>query len=862
VISFLLGVLAGVVVAAAGASIGTARRRWNEAALWRTAHRGRRAVRSLLSIELDLDGRNPFGRGRLNRLAESFRARTGTAHPDSHGAEEVKGAEALLKHLADHRARAYLIKSESGFGKTVLGMTLSLLGTRAGLTPVYVDFADTNTENPLEKVENLLRSMRGKRDGAPPRGRPLFIIDALNETVAPYRLCERLAQRKSELDRLNAKFLFLFSFRHPSYPGRVRQALLNHDLGPIEELELLFDPKVENDLAFSYDPGAPGVLGSELRAYCSRFAESNLSRADLRAFLDWRAAHPTAAAETAPAPPALRFEQVIHPRLRSGAALKRICNLAFDLLSEEVTTSTLAELAAGHDSTAEEIRHWTERSGLGDRVHCDEEYLRFKDEPTIRVLAALSVAYRLKAGDSPATLHGRASYDVCAPYLQSAARWIATRNGATAEVDLELIGSAVARALRGRDAPYSFYAIALCSETSAEFEHRRKDLDARLFEQMIIAIDDDRCHSCEESLERAGMQGEKPGLDPVLDQLFEVMAAYSRRAVNLLLATLTDSNPLVKSQAAYLLLAWVANLELTIDEPDRMALESIPEGLPSNDGNLHFRFHEVEILEALLVRFPEVGKLKQRALAKADELGAAAADPASVRGVREVHSVCQRLVTLRARSLVTPQGKPRYEEIESPLHDCIEEITSDPRFRSLGGSADAEARLECWEVTLGTAVWLCLRSHRTVELTDFVEAALKHRFWIVRWWAFEGLLKIARSAGRTGKRDLLERCARRATEALCGNIEPMGLKHRQCAMTKRMLDDDDAEVYSITREALLDAFELHLCGAAKRAFVDGYYEAIGTSPDSYLEEFFRRMTEIVPVDFDGSTQLDRRITGR
>jgi hypothetical protein len=857
VTGFVLGVLTSVAAAGLISLLVGGRSVWSRASLWRISRRHRRLIRPALSSHLGLpgnDGRASLPRRRRDLLASSFRVRLTTQHPNPNNAAEICDANALLRHIARHRGRVHLINAESGFGKTALGMTLSLLRPQEGVTPIYVDLVEADEDDPLAEIEDILGRLRTQGE-ARLFGRPLFVIDALNETVDPFRLCDRLALRNPELERLDAKLLFLFSFRHRSYPGRVRQALLAHELGPIEQMELLFDPDCDRDLAFLPElvpadgstAGAEG-LRAELRAYCRRSGPSAPSRADLNAYLRWRASQAAPDPRSAPSPSSLRFQTIAKAGLTRSAALDRTCDIALGLLSEEVTATSLSGLADKHQATEGKVRQLVAQSGLDELARCDERYLRFKDETTVRALAALAVARRLMAGQSPREIRGRTSYDVCAPYLQSAVLWMTDLGEDGPRPVLEPVATAISKALHDRDGPYSFYAIALCSERSGVLATHLEDLDARLFEQMIVAIDEDRCQTCEESLEAAGRSGREPTLNPVLDQLFEVMAAYSRRAVTLLIETMADSPALVESQAAYLLLDWVGHVHLPLGEEDRWALESIPAGLPGANGNLHFRFHEVEILETLVAGFPDLGELTCTALEKAEEVAAGPTDQTAAAGTRKVYGACQELVTLRAESLLqsTPREAP-LREMEELLRGCMDRIERDPRFQEIGSGDNAEARLECWEVTLGLAVWICPRVHRTLELTSFIESALAHPFWIVRWWAFAGLLSIATTARQADQRALAERCVHRAAERLCAGVEPMGLKHRQCALTGRMLENDDAEISQAARGALLSAFDRHLSGSGRRAFTDRYYEAMGTSPDVYLSEFDRRMAEIVPI---------------
>ena len=748
----------------------------------------------------------------------------------------------------------YLVNAESGFGKTTLGMTLSLLPPCEGLTPLYVDLADADREDPLAEIEAILERLWTREEGRP-SGRPLFVIDAMNETVDPFRFCERLALKGADLDRADAKLLFLFSFRHRSYPARVRRALLAHELGPIEEIELLFDLGTDSDLAFFPEllPRSGRLVDAkrlrhELRAYCERFTTGALSREDLAAYVRWRGPRKVADPRRAPSPGSLRFEAIVGAGLIPGPALDKMCDLAFALLSEEVTASSYAEITStGY--AKRDVRAWVEQSGLDGFVRCDEQYVRFQGETTVRVLSALSVARRLSVGSSPLDLRGRTSYDVCAPYLQPATQWTTGDGEDDPGGALVSIADAISEALRGRDAPYSFYATAFCSDRQGVFGDCRRDLDTALFRQMIVAIDEDRGQTCKESLETAGRSRGEPTLDPVLDQLFEVMAAYSRRAVTLLLETMTESPaPLVKSQAAYLLLDWVENVPVPLRERDQRALETIPGRLPEDEGNLHFRFHEVEILEKLVERFSDLPELNAAVLAKAEKIAGSQPDRVAAPEVGGIYENCQRLVTKRAEYLLHPD--PR-EQVRSDMVEstwgCMADIEGDPSFRELGRAGADELRLECWEVTLSLAAWLCPRTHRTLEITSFVETALEHPFWIVRWWAFDGLLKISRAARRAERKVLAEKCLRRATEQLCASVEPMGVKHRQCALTKRLLDDGDVEASQAARRALREAFDRHLSGHRKHVFTEGYYEVMGTSPDGYLSEFFRRMAELVPT---------------
>ncbi|MFL5873551.1 MAG: hypothetical protein ACJ75T_08775 [Solirubrobacterales bacterium] len=854
--NFVLGILASVAAALLVGLLVRGRHLWYRLELRRLARRRRKETRRVLVDHLGLairSRRSQLGQRRREILAGSFRVRLSTRYPRPDNTQEAHGGKALLRHIARHGGRVHLINAESGFGKTTLGMTLALLPPCEGLTPLYIDLAEADRDEPLAEIESILDRLATKGE-ARPAGRPLFIVDAMNETVDPFSLCERLAFRDSDLDRIGAKLLFLFSFRHRSFPSRIRQALLAHELGPIEEMELLFDPQMDADLAFfpelvpRTDPAAAERLFHELRSYCERFTTGPVSREDLAAYLRWRNLQKAPDPRRAPSPSSLRFETVVTAELIPGPALDRISNLAFDLLNEEVTARSYAEIQDKGQTGEKEVRRWVEQSGLAGLVSCDEHYVRFQGESTVRVLSALSIARRLSVAPSPRELRGRTSYDVCAPYLQAAAHWIVGEDGDDSPA-LDSVADAMLEALCGRDAPYSFYATALCSERKSVFGARHKSLDVALFKEMIIAIDEDRGQTCQESLEAAGQSGREPTLDPVLDQLFEVMAAYSRRAVTMLLQTMAESSvSLVKSQAAYLLLNWIESVPVPLREIDQRAIETIPSRLPDDDGNLHFRFHEIEILEILVERFPDLRELGAMAMAKAEMIADTQPDRADEPEVAGIYGCCQELVTLRAEILRQPNPREQLRlDMEASVRQCMRDLAENTRLQEIGRGDGAEIRLECWEVTLGLAVWLCPRTHQTLEITSFLEAALDHPFWIVRWWAFAGLLSIAKTARQRDQIMLAEKCVRRATKQLCESVEPMGVKHRQCALTKRLLEAKDVELSQETRAALQDAFDSHLSGPRKLDFMEGYYRTMGTSPDAYLGEFFRRIADLIPT---------------
>jgi hypothetical protein len=862
--TWALGVIASVVAALLGAIVVRAHRAFDRLKPRRIARSERREVSRLLAAHLGIPTAEESGtlnRAQIELLARSFRLKLSRSYGQAPSGDSLR-ADELLEHIGRRSERIYLLNAESGYGKTVLGLTLTLLRSRQDLVPFFIDLAEADSDRPLRKFESLLGKLSGEYSS-----RPLFIFDALNETVDPVRFAESLASHQSELRRLGARLLFLFSFRHRSYPSRLRGALLSQGLGPLEQMELLFEPRASqpnDDLDFFPElVRARGLSAlsdedvvAELQDYCARFALVRLSREDLSAYLDWRylgAGVASAGAEepdspaSAPSPASLRFAAVVPKEEVSPEALYRVAEIAFVLLSEEATVTTYSAIARRHYIGKDKLLDLLAEAGLQQVVHCSERHIRFDSETTVRVLGALGVASLLCEGRSAMPLRGRTAYDTCAPHLQSALRWILARE----QLGLEqagLIADILRDALQGRDAPYSFYATALCAEEASVFGEAAGGLDTALFEGMIVAIDEDRAKSCRESLETAGRREPQPSLDPVLDQLFEVMGAYGVRAVNLLLRIMEESTaPLAKSQAAYLLLDAVGRSAERDDGKTEATFAAISAQMRCEDGNLHFRFHQVEILEAILDRLRD--QRGPASLACTDRLReiAATGGSAAVEEVSEVYAECQKLVAIRADHLadIGLLGGI-HPELRSTVGRCIALLTSDSGFEDIGTGAIAEARLECWEVVLGFAAYASGRLHRNAEFTGVIEAALKHRFWIVRWWAFAGLITVLKGASATGDRILTARCARLAAERLFSGIEPMGLKHRQCAVVGGLLEGGDEEAQQEMRRALRDAGERHGSPRQRQEFSERYYEAMGASPDNYLSEFFRRLEEIAP----------------
>lgn len=823
---------------------------WKRLRLWRLARGNRRVALTLLNRRLvaPLAGglHRSAGRWNSNALASSFRLKVESRLDLPHlvGEGAVIGADELVAHIESQRGDlVYLINSDSGFGKTALGLTLPLLRfglSRDRLVPLYIDLGEANGERPLAALESLLGRLGRERELL---GRPLFVFDALNETVDPEYFAEKLATKRDELEAIRAQLLFLFSFRHRSYPGRLRSALVNHGFCPLESMELLFEIEEESDLAFFpklLPPGRRSATMADLREYATRFPTA-LSRKDVASYLGWRYLDLGRQAASAPPPSSLCLARTLGQDVSSVEPYFQLAQVAFLLLGVEVTATTYTHIAESTGISEEQLRQCVGPCGMEDLVHCGVYHLRFEDETTVRVFGAVEVARQLIEGKSPPSLRGRTTYDVCAPYVQPALRWLA-QSDYCGDTSQDQLAAPLVAALSGLDAPYSFYATVLCSDDACIFGNNTDEINARLFHAMIAAIDEDRGQTCRGSLEAAGRGEPELVLDPVLDQLFEVMAAYGRRAVGQLLILMEDPSPLIRSQAAYLLLNWIDSLPSTLGAEDQELLSLIPSRMVGTDGNLHFRFHQVELLERLLELFPNADESARRqTLATLSEIASNLGDTGAVGSFGEF----QRLVSLRASQLVESAPPATVAaQLRDNVSDCMAAIEADSGFEYLGAGAIGEARLECWEVGLGMATRASWYVRQNADFISFLETAFEHEYWIVRWWAFAGLIDIIKQASASQNRVLASKCARRVVRELYTSVEPMGLKHRQCAVVKQMRDGNDAAA-RVLRAALAEARAPSPAAPEGQEFAERYYKVMGASPDEYLAGFSRRLDGIV-----------------
>lgn len=174
-------------------------RAWQRTRLWRFVLTQRKLLRRLLAARLALSN------GRLSRrqahlLASTFRLRRDSRPGDPRYLEETFDAPRFLAYLeAQGQGSIVLINADTGYGKTILAMTLPLLRTPLSprsLFPAYVDLAEAEEKNPLAGLEELLCRLSDERRLW---GRPLILLDALNETIDAELFAERLAHRHESL---------------------------------------------------------------------------------------------------------------------------------------------------------------------------------------------------------------------------------------------------------------------------------------------------------------------------------------------------------------------------------------------------------------------------------------------------------------------------------------------------------------------------------------------------------------------------------------------------------------------------------------------------------------------------------------
>jgi hypothetical protein len=827
--------------------------------LRRMAWRARWRVWRLLSVKLAaeryrLEWRWLLSARQAKQLRCSFRVET--------RAGDLLDARELLRHFRGQTAEAYLLNADSGQGKTTFALTMALQRTRRkedGLVPFYFDAAQSEFERDLERWVG--RTSRATQDGVGGLAdRALLIFDAINETVEATALARILSDHLDPLRANHVKLLLLFSSRRPGYAGGLVAALERAGIGSLQTLRLQgldagdgeereYDLRCFWWLVGRRDPHAKAV--SDLVAkYRERHRGWPLSRADIAAVTRWIG---TSGDDTPPSPVAMAASTYLNPGTkRFSTELLEIARVAFLMLGDERSVCSVERVAEVlrptplSDTTFEDVRirlgYWrnTLLSEIEIPITLEGRRLRIDSEAAIRVLGALHVAACLRQQSTPREMRGRTTYDVVAPYVPAALQWLDGLDVLAPDIVRHLIEDfEEAKSSDGPTAPYSFYGRLVAGPYGA----RASGHVARvLFDSIIEAIDRDRTCTCTEGIRKARRAEEVPVPDPVLDQLFELMAGCSEHAVEPLLKMTGDDGvpSLERSQAAYLLLAWIRT-----HQPLDIALRSeIAERLGAGSPNLHLRYHQAELVE-LLLDGTALDSAPATVLGVVDAVRRLPSEPLGGSPVCQLlgRAVSDYVTHIRDRRRAEERGGARAS------FDCasLSTLWAEGMLEPNGSRDPLELHLECWEVALGLSS-KAFRHAGSAErwLSDPIVAALEHELWIVRWWAFGNLVELFRWSADRDLPVLAAEFAELIVAQLFRPGEPIGLKQRECAVVEAVLADAFSDP---AYECLRLGIRRHRHGVVeeqgRRAFTNAYAEVLGQPAERYLGEYFGRIDRLL-----------------
>jgi hypothetical protein len=819
-------------------------RRRNRRVAARLARHQRGYVRKRLQDKL-LAGGFELSSGPRSVSASEVAQLLGTFRVEDPESNRRLGGAALLDRLHDRTPMAYLLDAPSGEGKTTFALALALHSSQARgrqfargrLAALYLDVAESGFDARLRRWVDELDAghlAAGRRlDIA-----PLIMLDGVNETLSVEAIGAAVEPYLESLRNHRARLIFLFSHRHPSFVGQLVQQLVEVGTGAPIQLELTLmartlrdEPEVE--LGFY-----PHAVQQSMGVYAAAHPDWALTRADGAALMRWLHENPGATVDRAPSPAALVAEQFVVSGMRSlRRPVHDLATAAFGMLGEESLTRQLRLLdkrlggdAKGRlDAAASALAG----SSLGDRAHVLDRIVQIDSEQATRVLGALYVAQRLLDGDPPTRLSGRTAYDVAAPFVPWALRWLAP-NAAVEDLLEREIGRELTRTDRpaGQVIPYSFYGRVLLA---GDAPHTSPRLKVALFRSIIDAIDRDRQLTCDAAIRAARRVDQAPHADPVLDQLFALVGCAGPTAIPALLDVMnqddstSEERVLVRSQVAYLLVAWLGQLAGRTDltPSERSCVGRIAKRMHAGDPNLHLRFHQTQIVEGMWA-------LSGRGLRQdAVEAAAAIADAdcaAAPPGAPAVYGLLQDAVGQRASSMLA--GADVWKKSTPLMLNVVDQASA----LRMDRASDRNLVLECWEVALGLST-VAFREAAKQELKGFVLDALTHELWIVRWWAYSGLTDLFTFvAGERQQREAVE-LARHIVNRLVAPGEPVGLKQQQCALVERLLETDSgagvdvlrAEIGRRRHEVLSDEF------------AGVYFNVLGQSEEPYLRDFIARV---------------------
>lgn len=823
----------------------------------RIARRQRQYLRTQLYTKLVADGfqltdgPRRVSSSEVSRLLETFRVEVRA--PSEHvlaPSNSVRGA-ALIDHLAERQSMAYFVDAPSGEGKTTFALALALhrhrpkLRVLTGRTPLTVLYLDVAHQRFATRLQRWIDELDDNAQAASRRIHPpLILLDGVNETYSIENVAAVLEDHLSSLRQHRARMVFLFSHRHRSYVGKLIHALTEAGLEEPRELRLTsLTPGRAAD-----DEIEAGFFPDDVRRALSRYSAAHpewpLTRSEAAALMRWVRTHPAADLTTAPPPAVLVAEQFFAADAAlDHHAIRHLATAAFAMLGGDETSSRLFTqldkyLDYAPKARLEYAKPALHGTPLGDIVGVHADGVHIDGEQAIRVLAAVHLAHRLRVEDPPTRLSGSTAYDVAAAYVP----WALRRLMPSAQVD-ELIEQGIRRELTRTDrpagelVPYSFYGRLLLSSDAPRTSPKLK---AALFRSLIDTIDRDRGLTCAEGIAAAGQLERVPHADPVLDQMFELVACTSSSAVAALLDVIDQagdaSDPaLVRSQVAYMLVAWLRRLPRAapLTNEENVVIATIARRLHAGDPNLHLRFHQAQIVEDALVRVDVAGR--QIVLAAADAVAAASPDAP---GPDALYADLQHAVTHRLRWLIRGSGHPPGawrggSQIMLPIIARVSALKA-PDAVSLNRF------LECWEVTLGLCASAFPEAGRP-ELREFIVNGLGHPLWIVRWWAYTGLKEIFEGAASESKRSGdVAQLGGLLVDRLVATGEPVGLKQQQCATIEQLLASEHHGAVSLLRREL--AGRRHEVNSAE--FSRPYGKHLDGRTESYLYDFRARVRRL------------------
>ena len=833
-------------------------------------------VRDLLQVKLKRDGyrldgpdQSRFSLSTKEGLAELSDSFSISIRPHLDGYTAHGLMKEIVRLMQEEGRDAFSLTAEPGDGKAVLGMLLPLLYQRSRQCAVlYLSPTDWTPGVPRvkERAQKWLESW-------PSEQHRLLVIDSANE-----RLFD--PEFKSFVTELRQKpqyvcgFLFLFRPAAPGKTGNIALALEALFGRPAREIRIHFDPAQAVQCRFfrhlfPAEDLNEYQLSYLLLAYQRLFPGYTLTRFSavlvLRHLIEtFRGAAALQEPRLPVSPPGdVIFDRILFSDIDlDHPTVKRLSQVALGMVKAGSTHVSITDPESLADELRDAKSYLKGRSAIS--LEIDGGTVWIPNELHVRALAALELARMISTGDDPLSpglrdLFGRSRYDSCAPFLLAAYRRIGKTQGQMPELERERRQETLYKVLAsflGRDnAPFSFCARLIHSnhEFSLISRERIEALNRALFQRLVQAIDLDRRTTCDQSIRDA------PGPNPLLDQLFEVVAAYEDTVVQLLVdhVLLTSKEDLEKSQGAYLILAWLNRLLSSKASSEallarRHHVYTILNGLEVlHTENLHVRFHVVEVLDALAAhretRLKGMPGLEDRlqGLLKGYEL---APEPPGGPRPDSVYAECNALVSTWAAQILGagPSAETLRESDEKvllPLLKRFEELLHRHEIPLAGGlipqpigKEDLEVILECYEVLLGLTRRAYVRDPRLV-LRSFIDQASNCPFWIVRWWAFYNMYCLVLERDSVSESDRMD-CLSWMLDRAYREGEPIGLKHRQVALLENL-----AEQHSVANNLLRQLFETR--APLDEARVTAEYSKIrGRGHSGELEEYFSRLRRL------------------